>query len=395
LLGVEAGIAKAEVSSRVLSSQTHGSQVLRKSIVQTTFKELYEFEVNSFIMKPISEDLIPPEIHSLEDLIIGIKTWGTNCWVVDPETLGRGQLLELEVQLEAETIFRVSAVVSTLLEILQEDPSMFGIDIYDELNQVKSIDRILQRLLVGLVPVRGQVIDFCVVEVEGKEWIIHHKLLDNLPTGEKISSHPLYIVGVAEQSLFWKDIRRVLFSTARFRVLCRIAQDGIQDSWTPVKLADVLELVVPGLASQINTSGEYALDAMGEAKKPNSSTVRKQQYMHRALIIYAQLLADHYGYTITEQNLSEAGLPSELHLTSLISVKERREAFDAIATFVLNRFRIEREPLVVTHYRTVALTDAGLDISGQVTPPQATTGVTSLKCLDERFIDSEFVAIYW
>jgi hypothetical protein len=261
---------------------------------------------------------------------------------------------------------------------------------------VKSVGRILEKMLVGLVPVRGHVTDYAVVEFGEKEWIVHRKLLNELPETELPPKRPLYVVGVAEQSLFWKDVRRILFSKARFRVLCRLGQDGIQDSWTPVKLAHVLDVVVPGLRSQIDILGSGVLASMVKATKTSQSTDRRRHLMHNALVGYATLLAEHYGHSITVQDLSEVGLPSEQQCNSFGSQKERREAFDAIATFLLNRFDLEREPLTVAQYRTVALADAGLDISGQSMPLVVSADVPSIDApFEDRFLDSEFVAIYW
>lgn len=394
-LGAGAGIAKVEVTPRVLTSQTHGTQVLRKSIVQTTFKELYELEIDLLAMRPMSEDLKPPEIRSLEDLIAVTKRLATDGWIVDPEKLARGQLFEVEVELEAEAIFRISAVVSALLEIIEENPELFGSDSYGDLIQAKSVDRVLEKLLVGLVPVRGYATDYEVVEFGEKQWIVHRRLLNQLTTTDLPSTRPLYVVGVAEQSLFWKDIRRILFSKARFRVLCRMAQDGLQNSWTPVKLADVLESVAPGLAKQIDTAGSSALAAIAEASMSGQSVEPKQQRVHGALVGYARLLADHYDHGITSQDFSKINLLSEKHWASFDSQRERREAFDAVATFLLDRFGVEREPDIVADYRAAALEGAGLHFSGQAMPLVTSDDLPSAASSDERFLDSEFVAIYW
>jgi len=396
----ETASLKAEVASSISGGVDIGSQVLRKSIVQTTFKELYELEMDSFAIRPIHEQLKPSKTYSFNDLMAAAETLTTDGWIVDPDKLARGQLLEIEVQLEAEDIFRVSAVVSALLEIIEEDSEMFGLDPYVKLTQVKSVNRILERLLVGLVPVRGYATDYEVVEFGEKEWIVHRRLLNDLPATEFPSTRPLCVVGVAEQSLFWKDVRRILFSRARFRVLCRIAQDGLQYSWTPVKLAHVLDLVVPGLSSQIDIIGSSAFAAMANVSTSNQSVELKQQLMEDALVGYATLLADHYDLCITTQDSSEIGFLSGQHCISFGSQKGRREAFDAIATFVLGRFGIEREPNIVAQYRVVALADAGLGFSGQPMPLVApdnvpSTDIPSAASFEERFLDSEFVAIYW
>jgi hypothetical protein len=396
-LGASLGAAKAEVSSRALTSQTHGSQVLRRSIVQTTFKEFYELEVeqDSLVMRPISEDLKPPEIDSLEDLKAAAKTLETDGWIVDPAKLARGQLLEAEVQLEAEDIFQFNAVVSAVLEIVQDDPETFGLDRNEQFDQVSSVNRILEKLLVGLVPVRGCAVDYEVVKLEKREWIVHRKLLNQLANTDLLTTRPLYVVGVAEQSLFWKDIRRVLFSGARFRVLCRMAQGGIQESWTPVKLSHVLRSVAPDLANRIEALGSGALAAMTEASKPDGSTERKQQRMREALVAYGTQLAAHYDHSITAKELAEVGLPSEHHCLSFGSLEEKRKAFNAITKHLVDRFGLPQEPDIAAQYRGAALYDAGLLFSGQVVPLVTSDDVPSSAPEKERFLDSEFVAIYW
>ena len=121
----------------------------------------------------------------------------------------------------------------------------------------------------------------------------------------------------------------------------------------------------------------------------------KRKLMHEALVGYATLLADHYGLEITAQDFDQVNRLADQHCGFFGSQKERRESFEAIATFVLHRFGLKREPLVVAQYRNIALTDAGLDISGQVMPVVASDDVSSVASSEERFLDTEFVAIYW
>jgi hypothetical protein len=391
----ETASLKIEAPGSIGGSAEIGSQVLRKSIVQTTFKELYELEMRSFAIRPIQECQKPPRILDLGDPMAGMDVSAVDGWILDPDTLTRGQLLEIEVQLEAEDVFRMSAVVSAVLEIIEEDSELVEPAPPDRLIQAKSANRILGKLLAGLVPIRGYSTEYVVVSFGAKEWIVHRRFLDTLPTAKVHSQRPLCVVGVAEESLFWKDIRRVLFSKAHYRVLCRITQDGLQDSWTPVKLADVLDSVAPGLGDQINLSGSGVLASMARTSKTGQSAELKRQLMHRALVYYATSLTGHYGRSITAQDLSAAGLLSEQHCSTYSSQKERREAFDAVATFLLDRFGLEREPLVVAQYRAVALADAGLDFAGQPMPLVASDDIPSKMSPQERFLDSEFVAIYW
>lgn len=300
----------------------------------------------------------------------------------------------MEVQLEAEAIFQLHAVVSAVREFIEDDPEMFGLSLDEGFARARSLNRILEKLLVGLVPVRGRAADYEVVELGERECLVHRRLLDQVAGTDRLAIHPLSVVGVAEQSLFWKDIRRVLFTGARFRVLCRMAQDGLQASWTPVKLTNVLRSVEPGLADQIDALGSGALAAMAGASKPDGRRQRKQQLMHEALVNYATSFADHYDRSITTQELAEVGLPAEQHCMSFGNLEEKRKAFDPITEYLVNRFDLPQEPDVAAQYRGDALMNVGLLLPERVMPLVTSDDVSS-SAPQERFLDSEFVAIYW
>lgn len=121
---------------------------------------------------------------------------------MDSARLARGQLLEAEVQLEAEDTFQFNEVVSAIPKIVQDDLETFGFDRNESFDQVSSVNRILEKLLVGLGPIRGCAADYRVVKLEEQEWIVHRKLLSKLDEIDLLSTHSLYVVGVADQSLF-------------------------------------------------------------------------------------------------------------------------------------------------------------------------------------------------
>jgi len=383
---------KAEISGAG-SSTEFGSQVLRKSTVQTTFKELYEAEINSLAIRPVDEHLKLPKVNNVQDLEAMKEILLADGWLVDPQRLVRGQLLEVEVQLEAEDIFRVSSVVSAILEIIEGNPEMFGVEATN-LAQGKAVGRILEKLLVGLVPVTGQATDYKIIKLGEKEWIVHQKLLNRFSKTESSSIYPLYVVGVAEQSLFWKDVRRILFSKAHYRLFCRLAQGGITESWTPVKLAHILDLVKPGLGNDVDRLGSFVLASMVNASTTDQSADRKQ-LVHDALVSYATSLAQAFGHTICAQDLAQAGLLSETQYDSFGSIEERRKAFNEIAAFLSKRFDVELNPLHVAQYRTIALVDAGMDLFGKPLPIATAGSVDAGLPIQRRFLDSEFVAIYW
>lgn len=380
---------KAEVGT-VGSSIEAGSQVLRKSTVQTSFKELYELEMESFAIRPIEHRVILPPVKTIEEAVAMKDILIADGLLVDPEDLSRGTLLEAELQLEASDIFRVSSVLSTILEIIDENPAMFGVETTN-FSQGKAAGRVLDKLLVGLVPVNGVAVDYRVAAVDNKEWIVHRELLSKLTESPK--TIPLHVVGVAEQSQFWKDVRRVLFSNARFRVLCRLGQDGLRPSWTPVKLAHILDLVKPGLGDQIDTLGSVVLASMVSASASDQSADRKK-FARDALTRYAILLGEHFKTAVTSDDLAASGLSSDADCGDFETVEARRRAFNRVADFLKERFEVDSDPVVLAQYRTAALIEAGLDLTGKPLPANTAT-VTTTQTTEKRYLDSEFVAIYW
>lgn len=300
------------------------------------------------------------------------------------------------MQLETEDIYRVRAALAAILEVFEQDSQMLGLDTQGKFQQGKAINRILDNLMTGLVPIKGYAIDYSVIEINGKEWIIHRKLLDTLSETEIPVSRPLFVVGVAEQALFWKDIRRILFSNARYRVFCRLSQTGIQDYWTPVKLAHVLSLAMPNFGAQIDNLGTEALRSMMNASQLNVSTEHKSKPFKNALLKYADLLAAHYDHSLTTSDLFKLDTLLAQHSLSTDSLEARRTAFDIVSSHVLDQFQIEREPEVVAKYREPAMLEVGLELTGSPIVKVATMHLPpSEKISEDRFLDSEFVAIYW
>ncbi len=406
------GAATAGLNSRLLAGQSRESQVTRTATVQSAFKEFYEFELelDSFAMRPVPESLDPPRIKDVEALGAETKKAGPSSWVVDPGVLRRGRLVEAEVELEADATFRTSAVIAAMVGVIESEPGMFGDAVKDGLAQGKAIRRVLEELLAGLVPVRGRVVDYEVVEIEGREWIVHRRLLDQLAGTDRPATRPLYAVGVAEQGLFWKDLRRVLFSGARFRVLVRIGEDGLRDTWTPVKLAHVIEPVAPDLAKQLNGFGPEMIAAISDDGGTDPDTELQHRLGQRALAAYAERLAAHNGQELAAADLRELEPIAAENGASLGTAPGRQRAFGEISSFLHDRFGWPADPEAEAECRCAALEESGLDPFGQPALPAAPDGfpaappmpdhphqstVPTAADTNECYLDSEVVAIYW
>lgn len=81
--------------------------------------------------------------------------------VVGADRLRRGDLVEVEVELEAEPIFRVSTMLATLLDLFQEQPELLPEADRAELRQGVAASRVLETLLAGLVPLRVALLTSC------------------------------------------------------------------------------------------------------------------------------------------------------------------------------------------------------------------------------------------
>lgn len=385
-----AGLAKGAIRSRISSSQEQTSQVVRKSIIQSAFKDLYELE------KP-NLGLIVPTSSAPDIWTIGDVTQASNAdWFTDPAILVRGRLIELDVELEAEPVFKISAVFSAFLEIMQEDLSVFGVTSNDDLAQVRTINRVLDKLLAGLVPLRGKAVDFVAVTIDGRELIVHKSLYANLPAGIRPASSPIVVVGVAEHRLFWKDIRRLLFSKARYRLLCRVSASGLQDSWTPVKLADVIGILAPQFESQLlGALGESALNAMGEAAtRASESPELSCDRLVQAASVFIDGVLLHHDRSLSADRIKHLAVAAAASGTSLRDTDERRRFFDPLLLEIDSELGVTTSPEVAVESRIRALNESGFSFALDAAP--TTPVVHALQSMgDERFLDTEVIAIYW
>lgn len=114
-ISANAGFAAGRANASIGSARSRESQVVRKSIVQTAFKELRDLEEAALELPPAFLEVDPaPPLSGL----LSCDAASAVPWLARPETLERGVLVEAEIELESEDVFRVNVVVSTLLQIL-------------------------------------------------------------------------------------------------------------------------------------------------------------------------------------------------------------------------------------------------------------------------------------
>jgi hypothetical protein len=395
--GASAGLVGTEISSSVASEMTSGSQVMRKATVESTFRELLAYERDTLALSPPRQGVVPPAVGSSSELAELAGAPALDGWLVDASRLKRGELLEVEVELEADDIFRIRTIMSTLLDLVEENPELAGAQERGGLARAATANRVLEKLLAGLVPLRGRSANYRHITLAGKDWVIHQRLLDALPDRAGLPTRELNVVGVAEVALFWKDLRRVLFSGSRYLVMCRLARDGVQLSWTPVKLADVFADVLPELGD-LGEMSRGLLAGMTRARDegPDAALAgTAEQAMRQALIYYAVTVAAAYEASCGEQDLASHGLLSGEQVTAHGSVAERRTAFGAVTRHLREEHHVELDPTVLADARGEALRRAGFDEVGALAESAASAVTAASEDPEQRFLDTEVVAIYW
>lgn len=116
----------------------------------------------------------------------------------------------MNIQLEADCLFKMITVGTNLLGLVDGKEDLFGL-VGKEMDKASPVIQVLKELSVGLVPVRGISRSHCVIEVDGKSLVVATDIL--APGGELLASaSELELVGFTEEGSYWRDLRRTLFS---------------------------------------------------------------------------------------------------------------------------------------------------------------------------------------
>ena len=398
-VGIGLGSTNARTNARSRTDNARSSEVLSKAVIQTSFKELYELQRDSLAL-PLPDQATPPGTIRVSDLQGMLASAGAGRpWLFDPGNLCRGDLIELEVALEAEPIFHLVSVFGTVMALFKDNEDLLGFDVAAQLSQFASLVRVLEGLLAGLVPVRGRLVAYKSATIGKKNILIHQKLLDQFDTDDLTALRNVYVVGVAERDMFWKDIRRVLFSGAQYTAFCRVATEGLATTWHPIKVANVLGGIVPNFDQVMVDLSEMARRAIaGTNVSVRNSFHGDLQHGKNIPTAYAKLLADHHGQPLTAQTIDS--ITQLIPGTSdwLNSVDQRRSVFANVTSIVEETVnpanRVDGETRF--QFREAALSAMRLSsaqclANGRINlgtePPQPDHDVV--------FLDTEIIAIYW
>lgn len=383
-IGVNAPLlTKGELTSRFQTSNSSTLQTSRKATVQSWFREFHGLPKLRLI-EPRHEVLQAAkanELLAIEDRSI----------VAPAVELVRGALVEFRVRLSADPVFHLGTMVSEFTGMVDDSPDLFaGNSALTSLDEAQRINKILQRLLAGLIPVRAEAVDYAVVEIEGVEYIAHRKCL----TGLELERRRFEIVGVTEHLAYWKDIRRVLFSQAEFTMLCRVARSGLQQSWTPVKLADLFRVVAPDMVDQINAASRtpFIGGNMGTSVSTN------ELLLNEALHDYKRALLATSGKQLTLEQETQLDKVIERLMPQATTVTGQRSAFQRVQELLFDLAKVQVELDHDAVLRERARTKSGLPLFPSMSN-NMTTVIGEQTALPNdaapRLLDVEVVAIYW
>jgi len=376
------GLTKADITSRFQTSNSNSLQTSRKATVQSWFGELHSMTGLRLIEPghqgtPVSE---PADLLTVNNPSIALPA---------PD-LERGKLVEFRVRLSADPIFHLGTMISEFSGIVDESPQMFPDGtVRQQLDGFLPVNKVLQRMLAGLVPIRCEALDHVAVAPLDTEYVVRRECVEGLA----ISTHPIQIVGVTEHLAYWKDLRRVLFSDAEFTILGRIARTGLQSSWTPIKLGDLFRVVAPDWDEQINAAASNPFNLMSGGTSVSVNEVNLGDALRHYKTAIEQISDDSLSL---EQDLLVSNEINRL-LPRAATATGQRSAFQIIHDMMIMHLKVEIDAERDSALRASAREESGLTLFPAMSSSTTTIGgaVITHDGPEPRLLDVEVVAIYW
>lgn len=381
---VNAVAAKAESETRYQTANSSSVESSRKAVVQTLFNELRD---DANLPIALHDDAIGPVVLPSDGASQNEDLRG---WRGDD--LQRGQLIELEVVLDVDPVFKLGTMVSEFSAMAAEYPQMAGPSGLAMLDEVEPVKKVLDRLLAGLIPIRAKVCNYVVANLDGQDYVVRSSTAAELG----VPVHSLEVVGVTEHIGYWKDIRRVLFSSARFKLLCRVARPGLHETWTPVKVAHLFGNVAPTLVEQIDTLSKTGTSGLSALPAGQSHLT-----LLGALANYADEIANTATDGIQAPETVEL-IEIAARISNEASPTAQRHAFAEVRDLL-----IERNPgLAPTPEQDLRARQSARERAGLPALPGGAVATTATSTHDDlpedpassdlaKLFDVEVVAIYW
>lgn len=373
-------VVKGSVEATLSSNRSSGVEILRKSIVQSDFKDFRDGEVSRLKLGPPTAeipDTISPDVVAGET--VGMRR---------ASDLERAGVVELTVRISPAGIYQVGAIFDSLSTLLSGPTAQMDPGAAKSLKDFGPTNDLVKELLAGLVPIECESVDYVVGWIAGEDWVIHRDLLPSLEGVSEVRR--LVIAATTVKSLYWQDLRQILFAGLEFDVMARIMRSGVSPKWSPVKLADVFREFSPKTANAIDELDALIKGLMrGHAATEQSVTTPGPNEVERRLLVYARAaLRTTENPLASEDTISDKlaegiGAIAKVH-ESATSASDLHPAYDEVSD-LLQAAGVEHPLEERVTFRTIANTVATLT----ATPPSLPDPTP------RAFLETEVVAIYW
>ena len=375
----------AELNSRFQTSNSSALQTMRKANAQSLFRELHRIKG----LKRIEPIEVHERFNSIDDLISSDEA---SC-LHSVSDIKRGELIEIRLRLSASFIFQMSTMIAEFSDMFDESPVFFMNQVrFSDVYQARNANKIITKLLAGLIPIEGVATDYSVIDYGDASYIVHNDAIDT----SSLNCSPLKVVGVTEHLAYWKDLRRILFADNEFTVLCRVAKQGLQTEWNPIKVADIFREFAPDLAVQIEAAGRSAMTQPASTKSP--SVEPQMMHLILALLSYKGALISNKGIKpSTDQSKIIDNSIAEMNF-STTTAEGQRTAFAQVRSLIENTFKVEFDPVEDLEIRNTirAQHDLSLFLQDYHQPSISAVSLDDLQASTEaNRLDVEVVAIYW
>lgn len=201
------GVIAAKVDAGVRTTTTSSRQVERQGSKQSLFRDFLSRELRRVTTEPNAADLI----------------WDGTTDAAATGLLQRGRLIQVNVRLQADPLYRFGSMFGTIAELTKRFP-----DDTSGLEKAEALGQLVQQLLINQVPLRAEVVGWGVNQA------------GTAVVAASTASHPLYLHALMDTENFWADERRFLFDESPHIALVRLAEPGVVAGWTPLKLFNAL-----------------------------------------------------------------------------------------------------------------------------------------------------------
>lgn len=381
-VGASIGEAGVGVESRLGTSRSSTNEVVRRAIIQSTFRDLWQRDIG-VLLHDISG--VKPKarrpIHTLDDLEKSLPRLMKAKMAAPLDGIRRGDIVEMDIEVRADRFYEMITVGTTFLDLMNGREHLFGASA-TEFREIAPMIEVLRELLVGLVPVRGIAASHKVIEVSGRQIVIASELLG---TDVELNARPLELVGFAESGSFWRDLRRTLFSGSTFTVYARAEGPVLVEPWSPIKIADLLGSLSPDLRDAV----VHPFERLDLTDAPVPETPDRLAAARFQLTGFAAAYESATDATPARELVNAAIARSISDLASATTIEQRRRAFEPAAQAVAGDDG-DRDILHTVRSQWIDRSPTAESSNDPIPPaPSAETDATAVQ------LEVGFVALYW